>query len=313
MGFSTDWLAEILPDYQGAVDLGIEIRDVEQNPAHSMKKGLYIPLDKKGDHADLLKEAISNGAIAAIWDKLTPVPAFLPTDFPLFFVDHLQSSLNEVTEAYLEEVNPCTVFVTGDEGVDMTQNCLSSVLSQQFEVYEVNWTESSDEELFLQLLQMPSDTEMFVLGVELDGVVDLQDLVELVKLDFGVISHVSSNGHSEDLIQKSVEIFAGLKENSYVLLDGDDPLFSALFSKENVLTCGFKEKNKEVIIDSEEESFMVNTCSYHHHNVDKSLLKYLGFAVVIGERIGLDQASIQTGLTNTHYYQTNLSTPTIQK
>ncbi|QHE52099.1 Mur ligase family protein [Pontibacillus sp. HMF3514] len=313
MGFSTDWLADILPDYQGAVDFGIEIMEVHHNPSHSMKKALYIPVDKSEAHADLLKEAISNGAIAAIWDKETPAPAFLPTDFPLFFVDHLQASLNEVTEAYLEKVSPCTVLVTGDEGVDMTQKYVSTVLSQQYEVYEANFTESSEVDLCLQLLQMPAETEVLVLGVALGGVDDLQHLVEFVKLDFGVISHVSSNGHSEDLIQKSVEIFAGLKENGYVLLDGDESLFSPLFSKENVITCGFKEENKEVIIDSKEDNFMVNECVYNHQNVDKSFLKYLGFAVVIGEKIGLEQASIQLGLINTHYNQTHLSTPTIQK
>ncbi len=313
MGFSTDWLAEILPDYQGAVDLGIEIMGVHHNPSHSMKKGLYMPVDKREDHADLLKEAISNGAIAAIWDKKTPLPAFLPTDFPLFFVDHLQDSLKEVTEAYLERVSPCTVFVTGDEGVDITRKCISSVLSQQFEVCEVNVTESSEVDLCLHLLQMPPETEGLVLGGVLESVDDLQGLVELVNLDFGVISHVSSNGHSEDLIQKSVEIFAGLKENGYVLLNGDESLFSPLFSRENVITCAFKEENKEIIINSEKDSIMVNECSYSHQNVDISFLKYLGFAVVIGEKLGLDQASIQLGLTNTHYNHTHLSTPPIQK
>lgn len=304
MEFSTEWLAETFPGYQGAVDMGITISEVHINASQSMDKGLFVPMDTKEDEdqSDLLKKAISNGAVAAIWDKQIPVPKYLPTDFPLFLVDDKEFALKKLAQAYLSNVNPKVVCIAGAKGAGMTKQWIASVLAQQYEVYQADHLVNSDVDLSLCLLSMSPETKVCIVDFALNGEVQMQDLSYLAQPDIGVLTNVSHDGDSEDLIQKSVEIFAGLKENGFVILDGDEPVYSPLHKKENVITCGFHEKNNSLLvydgIFSDNTQFTLNGEAYTIQTADKSIMKFVSYVVMVGKTLGLDQVSIQRGLSS---------------
>ncbi len=305
MEFSSVWLAKTLPNYQGAVDLGITINEVSIDASQSMNNGLFVSVETRdnGDKSDLLKKAISNGAIAAIWDKQWPVPDFLPTDFPLFFVEDTEFALKELAEAYVGEVNPKMICVTGVKGTSMTKRWITSILSQHFDVFQPDNLVISEVELSLCLLRMPHKAKACVVEFGLNDEGEMQDLSHLSQPDIGVITNVSHNGGSTDLIQKSVEIFAGLKENGFVILDGDQPEYAPLYKKGNVLTCGFHEKNNSLLVhvgsSSENTQFTLNNEAYtiRTRTSDKSIVRFAGYAVMVGKTLGLGQVSIQTGLS----------------
>jgi hypothetical protein len=92
----------IVCEFQRGIKLGeIEFHTVYLNEELEVNKGLFIPL-----HPDIndtqLKEAINNGAIAALWRIDLEIPGFLPTDFPLFLVKNPVESLKKVIKSYYE-------------------------------------------------------------------------------------------------------------------------------------------------------------------------------------------------------------------
>ncbi|WP_051633681.1 hypothetical protein [Bacillus sp. UNC41MFS5] len=71
--------------------------------AHSAQpKGLFISLTKD---AGELSDAISNGAIAAIWDQGHELPSYIPNQFPLFFTPDPAEAIVTILSRYIEKLN----------------------------------------------------------------------------------------------------------------------------------------------------------------------------------------------------------------
>lgn len=65
-------------------------------------RGLFIPRD---DDSGELSQAIANGAIAAVWEKGKPLPAYTPNHFPVFFVNDVEDAVIRILQAYIEKQN----------------------------------------------------------------------------------------------------------------------------------------------------------------------------------------------------------------
>ncbi len=297
MEFSTKWLAEVLPEHKGAALLEIVLHDVCASASDSMKKGLFVPLSETEDHAELLKEAISNGAVATLWKKEEPIPDFVPTEFPVFLVEDMRAAIMNVAQEYVRKRAPHTVCITGDRGVSETKQFVTSILDQQGPIYVINESVDSELQLSLQLLNMPQQAETCVVEFDLFKSESLFDLSFMCNPDLGIITAVPQN--ESDLVQKCVEMFAGLKKNGKVVLDGDDPAFSAIHQRKNVLTCGFQHENEGLIVQNERSNvFTFNGVQYAIENPDSHIIRYAGYSILVGNEFGLHQSSIQQGLTN---------------
>ncbi|MEH7745112.1 hypothetical protein V7659_08665 [Neobacillus drentensis] len=65
-------------------------------------KGLFVSLNK---NAGELSEAISNGAIAAIWEQGHEVPSYTPNHFPIFFTTDPAEAIVTILNRYIEKLN----------------------------------------------------------------------------------------------------------------------------------------------------------------------------------------------------------------
>jgi hypothetical protein len=65
-------------------------------------KGLFVPLNKESGE---LLEAISNGAVAAIWEKEQTLPHYIPTQFPIFFTNDPAEKLKDIIKLYIEKLD----------------------------------------------------------------------------------------------------------------------------------------------------------------------------------------------------------------
>jgi hypothetical protein len=65
-------------------------------------KGLFVPLNKESGE---LLEAISNGAVAAIWEKEQTLPQYLPNQFPIFFTNDSAEALKDIINLYIEKLD----------------------------------------------------------------------------------------------------------------------------------------------------------------------------------------------------------------
>lgn len=74
-----------------------------------VSKGLYIPIINKATDEkkakEFLSEAITHGAIAAIWPLELPLPQLVPNHFPVFFVQETLDALNRLVTYYVEKTN----------------------------------------------------------------------------------------------------------------------------------------------------------------------------------------------------------------
>lgn len=297
MKLSTKWLAERFSEYQGAGHENISIEDVCVDATLSMNKGLFVPLGPDQDHDALVKEAISNGAVAAFWVEGKHVPAFIPTDFPMYFVSDTHEALKQLIQAYLRDINVKVICVIGDEEAGVMRQQLGSFLDTQYKVYYTNPKMTTIEDVASSILQIPSQADYWIMDIKLGAIGELQSLSESVQPDIGIISSISS---SPEVLQKSVEIFSGLKENGNVIINGDSPLLFELHELDPVWTCGFHERCDHVMVVQGESNhqirILINREEYTVPKTDKQWILYAGMAIIVGKEAGIKPTLIQNGL-----------------
>ncbi|MBT2637236.1 MULTISPECIES: hypothetical protein [unclassified Bacillus (in: firmicutes)] len=77
-------------------------------------KGLFVPVS---NDSGTLQEAISNGAVAAVWPEGEQVPAYAPNHFPVFYTKDNLKGLEKIMNSYYdylsqhEEIKERTKFI----------------------------------------------------------------------------------------------------------------------------------------------------------------------------------------------------------
>jgi hypothetical protein len=65
-------------------------------------KGLFVSLNEKSGE---LSEAITNGAIAAIWNHEYKLPSYTPNHFPVFFTNDSADAIVIILKRYIDKLN----------------------------------------------------------------------------------------------------------------------------------------------------------------------------------------------------------------
>ena len=94
-------LASLLNDKRGIQD-EMQFWTVSDLAGTKQPKGLFVPVNKESGE---LLEAISNGAVAAIWEKEQTLPRYLPTQFPIFFTNDSADALKDIINLYIEKLD----------------------------------------------------------------------------------------------------------------------------------------------------------------------------------------------------------------
>ncbi len=94
---------KLFRDAYGLKNDDFYFEEVITDPTILSKKGLYISIEQeKGD--ELLKKALYNGAVAAVWPKDEELPLFLPNHFPVYVVKDPLPALKLIIEFYLKKI-----------------------------------------------------------------------------------------------------------------------------------------------------------------------------------------------------------------
>lgn len=307
MKFTTKWMTEHFQSYQGAAGDHIEIEHVYTDTRKETSKALFVPIE--GDSFDghqFLQSAIENGAVAAFWNKEKPLPSFVPTDFPIFFVNDTLIALQQLAHLYRSLINPHVIGITGSNGKTTTKDFVASVLSKSYETHKTKGNFNNHIGLPLTILDMSPATQVLVLEMGMNHFGEIEQLSFIAEPDVAVItnigeSHIEYLGSREGIAQAKSEITAGLKQNGKVLVDGDEPLLAPLHTREGVVSCGFDSKNQYVLsnIDMNDRGsqFTINEAHAFEINLPgKHNVKNASFAIVIAQQLGMSQEQIQEGL-----------------
>ncbi|WP_099157992.1 UDP-N-acetylmuramoyl-tripeptide--D-alanyl-D-alanine ligase [Virgibacillus ndiopensis] len=307
MLFTTKWITAILREYIGAATDTIPIDEVTTDSRKQTKKGLFVPLvGENFDGHDYVKQAFDNGAVATVWDKSKPLPEFLPTDFPVFFVDNTLTALQELAAGYRNEINPVVIGITGSNGKTTTKDLVASVVKSQYRTHYTDGNFNNHIGLPLTILAMDRQTEVLVLEMGMNHFGEIEQLSTIARPDFAIItnigeSHIEYLGSREGIAKAKLEIVTGLKQGGTLIIDGDEKLLEQVHNRDHVITCGFANHNdvvlEKVSIQHNQTVFNLSDgIEYTITLLGKHHAKNASYAITLGKRLGISPDNIKQAL-----------------
>ncbi|MGK0553561.1 UDP-N-acetylmuramoyl-tripeptide--D-alanyl-D-alanine ligase [Macrococcus capreoli] len=268
---------------------------------------LFIPF--KGENVDghqYVAQSLERGAHASLWqsDALD-----MPEGLPIIVVDDTLKALQAIGKAYLEEVNPKVIAITGSNGKTSTKDMVEAVLAPNFKVKKTQGNYNNEIGLPITLCQLDEDTEISILEMGMSGFGEIAFLSELATPDIAAItnigeSHMRDLGSREGIAKAKFEIIEGL--NGPLFYDGDEPLLNDLVAqaKGEFKKIGFNSDNDFYIHDLQalEKSiaFKVGDAQFSVPTLGAHNARNATIAIAIGRLLGLSDAVINENLTHLH-------------
>ncbi len=308
MLFTTEWLTSIFGDYKGVATDPIRIGEVTTDSRKKTQKSLFIPIiGENFDGHDYIKQAFDQGAVAALWQKERQLPGFLPNDFPVFFVEDTLEALQELAGFYREKINPIVIGITGSNGKTTTKDIVASVVKTAFITQKTKGNLNNHIGLPSTVLSMSPGTEVLIVEMGMNQYGEIEELSNIAKPDIAIItnigeSHIEYLGSREGIAKAKLEIISGMKENSFLIIDGDEPLLREMRKRDNVITCGFNADNEVVV---EKVKLSRNNTKFHLSDGYEYTLPLLGkhhalnatFAITVAERLQIPKSNVVKALT----------------
>lgn len=270
---------------------------------HVGEGALFIPF--KGENVDghqYVVQAIESGAAAALWQADVKGA---PDDLPIIIVEDTLVALQQLSKAYLSEVAPKVIAITGSNGKTSTKDMVEAVLAPHFKVKKTQGNYNNEIGLPLTLCQLDEDTEISILEMGMSGFGEIEFLSQLAQPDIAAItnigeSHMRDLGSRAGIAQAKFEIIKGL--NGPLFYDGDEPLLNDLVEgvEGTFKKVGFNMDNDFYIHDlaASEKSiaFKVNESSYSIPTLGAHNARNATIAIAIGKLLGVDNTSINKNL-----------------
>lgn len=271
---------------------------------------LFVPF--KGENTDghqYVKQALEQGAGAALWQKDRPNP---PADLPVLVVEDTLKALQQLAKAYREELDVKVIGITGSNGKTTTKDMTASLLSLKFKVQKTEGNFNNHIGLPLTILSLDQETEAAVIemGMSSKGEIDL--LTKIASPDIAIItnigeSHLQDLGSREAIAEAKLEIINGLAADGILIYHGDEPLLQEALQETEVQTktFGFAESNDlyPINIDTLQDGsrFKINGAPgtefflpiIGRHNVLNAMA-----AMLAAREMGIDFEAMKTGLSS---------------
>ncbi|RBP03218.1 UDP-N-acetylmuramoyl-tripeptide--D-alanyl-D-alanine ligase [Rossellomorea aquimaris] len=270
---------------------------------------LFVPF--KGENVDghrFVRDAIENGASAALWDINVPNP---PEDIPVIVVEDPLLALQSLANQYRHELDLKVVGITGSNGKTTTKDIVANLLSVKYRVHKTQGNYNNHIGLPLTILSLPQDSEVAVLEMGMSGFGEIELLSEISQPDAAIItnigeSHLQDLGSREGIAKAKLEIVKGLKSDGLFAYYGDEPLLQdgvQTLNLKHVETFGRSESNTiyptKVNMDNkgshfetslaEGESFFLPVLGVH--NIHNALA-----GILIARKFGLSVDDMKEGL-----------------
>ncbi|KKB38224.1 UDP-N-acetylmuramoyl-tripeptide--D-alanyl-D-alanine ligase [Bacillus thermotolerans] len=272
---------------------------------------LFVPF--QGENTDghhYVKQAIAQGAAAALWQKDVPNP---PENLPILIVEDTLKALQQLAKAYRNELSATTVIgITGSNGKTTTKDITAGLLSARFKVQKTEGNYNNHIGLPLTLLSLRKDTEMAVIEMGMSNKGEIELLTNIASPDLAIItnigeSHLQDLGSREAIAQAKLEIIAGLSADGTLIYHGDEPLLTEALEETDVQTktFGFGESNDLHALKTETlqdgSRFIVNAAPdiefflpvLGRHNVSNAMA-----AMLAAQAAGLSFEEMKTALAS---------------
>lgn len=292
------WISDHVNGTLKAAFENVQISGVSIDSRNIYEGVLFIPF--KGEHVDghrYVEDAIQKGAHAALWQRDA---GEAPEHLPIIIVDDTLTALQTFSKAYLMEVAPKVIAVTGSNGKTTTKDMIEAVLAPHFKVKKTEGNYNNEIGLPLTLCQLDEDTEISILEMGMSGFGEISFLSTLAEPHIAAItnigeSHMRDLGSREGIAKAKYEIVDGL--NGPLFYDGDEPLLQPFVqSNKDAHRIGFSEDNEYYIHDlktiENEIEFTVNNNIYKVPTIGSHNARNATIAIAIAKHLGISDAQI---------------------
>jgi UDP-N-acetylmuramoyl-tripeptide--D-alanyl-D-alanine ligase len=227
-----------------AVGVAIDSRTIQPNEIFIAIKG------KNFDGNDYAKEALNKGAAVAIVSKLNS--ELSSNDERIIQVNDTLEALRKLAKYSRARLKGKLIGITGSVGKTSTKEMLKLAFQNQGVVYANEGSFNNHIGLPLSLARMPEDTDYAVIEMGMTHAGEIKDLSQLAIPDIALITNVEEV-HLEYFSSVSAiaaaksEIFDGVKEGGYAIINMDNPYHQILYTKaqdRKLQIIGFSESQK---------------------------------------------------------------------
>lgn len=203
-----------------------EVESVVFDSREATPNSLFVPLKGETDGHDYIQSAIAKGAIATLWSR---PESEAPEGIAVILVDDTLEALQDLAKAYLEDIQPKVVAITGSNGKTTTKDMTAAVLSARYRVHKTAGNYNNEIGLPITILNMPEDTEILVLEMGMSGAGEISLLSRLAQPDVAAItiigeSHLEYLGSRRNIAKAKLEILEGLKADGLFIYPINEPL-----------------------------------------------------------------------------------------
>ncbi len=185
---------------------------------------LFVPIvGERFDGHDFIEKALENGATAILSNRP------LQTNKPVVYVDDTRQAYGALAAFYRNRFDLPVIGVTGSVGKTSTKEMIATVLSAKGGVHKTQGNLNNDIGLPATLLQLDKEHDLAVIELGMSGFGEIEALSKICRPTVGVItnigvSHMENLGSREGILQAKLELLAGMKDDSPLIINLDNDL-----------------------------------------------------------------------------------------
>ncbi len=281
------------------------IKQIDIDSRTANQDSLFVALKgEKNDGHNFILDVISNGCKAVLISEPKKIDGVT-----VILVKDTKIALGDIARYYVKKLNLKRIAITGSVGKTTTKEMIASVCESIDKTGKTKGNFNNDIGVPLTAFSL-NDEKIAIFEMGMNHLGEIEYLSNIVKPEIAVItnigySHIENLGSRDGILKAKLEILKGMDENSYLILNGDDPyLYSVKNSiKANIIYFGIenkdcdivafdiKEENGTTVFKVENEEYKINVPGVH--NVYNALS-----AISLGRLLTKDISKIKEGLLN---------------
>lgn len=213
---------------------------------------LFIPLiGENFDGHRFIKDAVRKGASSVLVQKDKMEYGAGLENVNVIGVDNTLDALAQISSYYRNLFDIPFIGITGSVGKTTTKDFVAGVLAAKYNVHKNIGNFNNEIGLPLTLFNLETEDKISVLEMGMSSYGEILNLVNIVRPNIAVItniglSHIEHFGSKENVMKAKMEVATNLKENHYLLLNGDDDHLKNVDTKDknyNIIFYGLGDNN----------------------------------------------------------------------
>lgn len=216
--------------YFGSADaMSREITSITTDSRKAEEGCLFVPIvGERVDAHKFIPDVMAKGTLVTLSERNLE-----NAEFPYILVESTLQAVKDIAEFYLEQLQIPVVGITGSVGKTSTKEVIASVLKEKYRTLKTQGNFNNELGLPLTVFRLRDEDEIAVLEMGISDFGEMSRLAKVAKPETCVITnigtcHLENLGDRDGVLKAKTEVFAFLKPNGHIILNGDDDKLSTV-------------------------------------------------------------------------------------